>query len=201
MVEKPKSYQFTPGQATLVAINQKGWQEKSRPFSFTSLNEDLILEFIIKAYPKHQGVSQKIHQLKPKDELIIENPWGAICYQGPGVFLAAGTGITPFIAIFRQLKKENKIKGNRLIFSNKTARDIILEKDLKEIFGRQAIFTLTREKKADYQFGRINKNFLKKQIKDFSQNFYLCGPQKFIQNMKDSLATFGAKTNSVITEK
>jgi predicted ferric reductase len=45
------------------------------------------------------------------------------------VFIAGGAGVTPFIAILRQLQAENKIANNKLIFT-KTANDIILKKNL-----------------------------------------------------------------------
>ena len=79
-VEKPKGFKFTPGQATEVAINKPGWQDKKRPFTFTSLNSDPNLEFIIKEYPlfkypDHTGVTEAIHKLKKGDEFIIDEPW------------------------------------------------------------------------------------------------------------------------------
>ncbi|MGC9309826.1 MAG: flavodoxin reductase, partial [Candidatus Nanoarchaeia archaeon] len=55
ILEKPANYEFKPGQATLVSIDMDGWQEEKRPFTFTSLNNDLILEFTIKIYPEHNG--------------------------------------------------------------------------------------------------------------------------------------------------
>jgi ferredoxin-NADP reductase len=55
---------------------------------------------------------------------------GRIEYKGEGVFIAGGAGVTPFIAILRQLQAENKIANNKLIFTNKTANDIILKKNL-----------------------------------------------------------------------
>ena len=167
ILEKPKGYEFEPGQATEVAINKKGWTDKKRPFTFTSLNQDKVLELIIKGYPvadhpDHEGVTEKIHELKSGDELLLDEPWGTINYKGPGVFIAGGAGITPFIAIFRDLKSKNKLKGNTLIFSNKEQKDIILEKELKSMFGDDLILTLTREKHPDYIHGRIDKNFLSK---------------------------------------
>jgi ferredoxin-NADP reductase len=49
-LEKPNVYTFTPGQATEVSIDKKGWREEKRPFTFTSLPEDENLEFTIKIY-------------------------------------------------------------------------------------------------------------------------------------------------------
>ena len=100
--EKPRDYQFAPGQATEVSINKEGWKEEKRPFTFTSLNNDPFLEFTIKIYSDHAGVTNELNTLSAGDELIVRDVWGAIEYKGPGYFIAGGAGITPFIAIFRQ---------------------------------------------------------------------------------------------------
>ena len=108
-IEKPVGYVFSPGQATDVSINKPGFEEQTRPFTFTALNQETYLEFTIKRYPDHHGVTDQLHQLKSGDELIIRDVWGAIEYNGPGYFIAGGAGITPFIAILRSLHKEKKI--------------------------------------------------------------------------------------------
>jgi len=126
-VEKPAGYSFVPGQATEVAINKPRWKEERRPFTFTSLNDWDHLEFTIKIYSDHDGVTNQLGHLNVGDELLLHDVWGAIQYKGEGVFIAGGAGVTPFIAIMRQLKKENKIGNNKLIFSNKTEKDIILK--------------------------------------------------------------------------
>jgi len=125
-VEKPVHYIFTRGQATEVSINMSGWENELRPFTFTSLNDSPYLEFIVKSYSEHRGVTNKMKTLKVGDSLIIRDPWGAIEYKGPGYFIVGGAGITPFIAILRLLQKERRSDGNRLFFSNKTSCDVIL---------------------------------------------------------------------------
>ena len=92
-VEKPKGYRFIPGQATDVSINRPEWKEQKNPFTFTGLNDDAFLEFTIKRYPDHHAVTDLLHQLKTGDEIIVRDVWGAIEYQGPGIFLAGGAGI------------------------------------------------------------------------------------------------------------
>src|SRR6476646_3533559 len=134
-IDKPNGYIFQPGQATEVAINQPQWKEERRPFTFTCLNDDPYLEFTIKIYQDHPGVTNELGKLKPGDQLIIHDVWGAIEYKGPGYFIAGGAGITPFIAILRQLHKDGNLAGNTLFFSNKTSEEIIYEKELTEMLG------------------------------------------------------------------
>lgn len=208
VLEKPKGYKFIPGQATDVAINKPKWKDKTHPFTFTSLNEDEALEFIIKGYPvkddpNHKGMTELLHKLETGDKLIIDEPWGTINYKGPGVFIAGGAGITPFIAILRDLKRKNKLKGNKLIFSNKTKKDVILEKELREMFGDSGdlVLTLTREELAGYEKGRITGEFLKNHLSDFSQHFYICGPKRMVEDLKGYLAGLGAEADSVVFEE
>jgi len=200
-VEKPAGYTFVPGQATEVSVNKPGWEEEARPFTFTALEDAPWLEFTIKGYADHNGVTHQLHQLAEGDELILRDVWGAIEYKGPGYFIAGGAGITPFIAILRMLHKENKIADNILFFSNKTAADIIYEDELNQILGRNARFTLTREKKEGYENGTINRAFLESRISDFSKHFYVCGPDKMIQDINTALETLGAKPDLLVFEK
>ena len=202
ILEKPKGLEYLPGQATDISINLPDWKNKKRPFTFTSLNQDKVLEFNIKGYYDHDGVTNKLHQLEPGDEFILRKPFGTINYQGPGVFIAGGAGITPFIAILRQLRVDNKISGNTLIFSNKTEKDVILEKEFKQMFNEdKLILTLTREENPCYEHGRINKEFLEEKIGNFDQNFYVCGPPPMVSDLKSILSDLGATTDEIVFEK
>ncbi|WP_340105333.1 FAD-binding oxidoreductase [Rhodohalobacter sp. 8-1] len=201
--EKPEGYTFEPGQATEVSIDKDSWRDEKRPFTFTSLNEDEHLEFTIKIYPDHNGVTEQIGKLTPGDSLIIDDPWGTIQYTGEGVFLAGGAGVTPFIAIFRDLHKKGEIGNNTLIFSNSTDKDIILKEEFEEILGDQFINVITDEPTEDHIFldGYIDEEFLDSKIDDFSQPFYVCGPQPFNENMMEYLKELGADPDALVFEE
>jgi len=200
IVECPENYEFKPGQATEVAINKDGWKDKKRPFTFTSLPDDNFLQFIIKSYPDHHGVTNEIQFLREGDELILHDIFGTITYQGKGTFIAGGAGITPFIAIFRDLQKNGKLIGNRLIFANKSKADVILQKELQSLFGNEFINILSEEKVADYHHGMITKDFLKRNITDHKENFYVCGPQPMNDAVIDLLTGLGIPQKSIIKE-
>ncbi len=199
-LEKPKGYEFVPGQATEVSIHKEGWEKEKRPFTFTSLNSDPYLEFTIKCYTDHDGVTKQIGLLQPGDQLIIDDSWGAIAYSGEGYFIAGGAGITPFIAILRQLQKDHSIGNNKLFFANKTSKDIIYREELKSLLGDNAIFILDTAEHG-YPHGRIDQSFLEKQVEDFSRHFYICGPDPMIKSIEKIVEAKGAKPEAVVFEK
>jgi ferredoxin-NADP reductase len=199
-VERPEGYTFIPGQATDVSVNTEKMKDEKRAFTFTNLISAPYIEFIIKRYPSHKGVTDMIHQLKTRDELILHEVFGDISYKGKGLFIAGGAGITPFISILRDLKKKNEIEGNRLIFANKTRKDIILERELSDLLGKDFINILSEEKTKDYQYGFINEDFLKSEITDYNQKFYLCGPPPMIESVLGHLAHLGVSEDSIIME-
>lgn len=199
-LQKPGGYQFIPGQATEVAINKPGWESERRPFTFTSLNEWDHLEFTIKIYSDHKGVTDQLGQLKPGDELLLHDVWGAIQYKGEGTFIAGGAGVTPFIAIFRQLQKDHALGNNKLIFSNKTRKDIILKDEFSAMLGNNFINTLTQDDAPGYDHHKIDKEYLQKKISSFDQQFYICGPDEMVKSVKDILPAIGAKQDLITVE-
>jgi len=200
VTEKPLDYKFTSGQATEIAINKKEWLKEKRPFTFTCLPENDYLEFNIKTYPEHKGVTNELLTLKKDDELILHEVFGAILYDKEGIFIAGGAGITPFISIFRNLLYNNKIGSNVLIFANKTKADIILESEFKEMLGEAFINILSDEKIDGYQHGMIDEDFLKANIADLNKQFYVCGPPPMMESLLKQLTNLGVAKNSIIKE-
>jgi ferredoxin-NADP reductase len=197
---KPGEYNFLPGQATEISINQEGWKEQLRPFTFTSLPEDTYLEFIIKTYIERNSVTARLLTLKKDDELLLHEVFGAIKYKGKGVFIAGGAGITPFISILRFLQSKNKLAGNKLIFANKTKADIILKNELSQLLGNDFVNILSDEQTEKYAHGLINVEFLKAHVNNSPENVYLCGPPPMMEALDEQLSDLGIDRNSIIQE-
>lgn len=201
VTEKPSEYIFTPGQATEVSINKERWAHKKRPFTFTSLPNDSYLEFIIKTYPSHQGVTNEMLNLKINDELTVGGAWGTIGYKAEGCFIAGGAGITPFISIFRSLQSQDKIGENKLIFANKNKTDIINEAEFKKILSSNFINILSDEETKEYAHGFITEEFLKKSDIDIKKYFYVCGPQPMMDAIENILLKLDVDKKLIIKEE
>jgi ferredoxin-NADP reductase len=199
--EKPEGFHFNPGQATDVSINEEKWKDELRPFTFTCLNDDPYLQFTIKSYTDHDGVTKRLGELNVGDELIIRDVWGAIEYKEPGYFIAGGAGITPFLAILRQLHKDGKLEGNTLFFSNRTDQDIICADELRSMLGNNVLFTITDQKGGKNDHRKIDSEFLKAEVKDFKKHFYVCGPDPMVEAISKTLEELGATPDTVVFEK
>jgi ferredoxin-NADP reductase len=201
VVERPKGYDFIPGQATDVSINLPGWKDNLHPFTFTGLREWENLEFTIKIYNNDRGMTDQLGKLNSGAELILHDVFGAIQYKGKGVFIAGGAGVTPFIAILRDLYHRKQIRGNKLIFSNRTADDVILEDEFSQILKDDFIKVFTRDRVIGFLDRRIDREFLIENIPDFGVHFYICGPDAFVKNINELLIDLGAKTEALVFEQ
>lgn len=199
-LDRPPHYDFLPGQATEVAINKPGWTEEKRPFTFTSLPTDQFLEFTIKTYPDHKGVTNELLSLQPGDELILHDVWGAISYKGEGLFIAGGAGITPFLSIFRSLYAAGKTGNNRLIFANKTEGDIIHRDELERMLGQKFINILSLENKPGMSHGYITEEIIRSQIPHENARFYVCGPPPMMDAVQSMLSSIGVGNDAIVVE-
>lgn len=198
--EKPANLTYLPGQAVDISINKPGWEKELRAFTFTSLPQDDHIEFSIKTYPLHKGVTNQLLSLTKGDELIVGGVFGDIAYKGEGIFIAGGAGITPFLAILKQLEKENKIGQNKLLFANKTKADIICEDRLSRLLGKNFVNILSDEKQEGYEHGFISTDLIRKLISKDTNYFYLCGPPPMMQAVEKQLSELGVAEGSIVKE-
>ena len=199
VAQKPGGLQYHAGQAVDVSINKPGWEKELRPFTFTSLPTDNQIEFTIKTYPAHNGVTNQLLLLQPGDELLIGEVFGDIAYKGEGVFIAGGAGITPFLAILKQLEKENKIGNNKLLFANNTQADIINKEKLTNLLGNNFINILSNEKKEGFENGFITAGLIQKHTGKNSF-YHLCGPPPMMAAIENQLALLGVKSEYIVKE-
>ena len=200
-VTKPENFSFAPGQATDLSLNKEGWKDNKHPFTFTCLPDDDFLEFTIKMFTNPEGLTYYLNTIETGEAFEISDAWGAIKYKGEGVFIAGGAGVTPFVSIFRYLKKQNQVGNNILIFSNKTEDDIILKEEFENMLHKNFINVITRQPETNYYYGHIDKNFLQQEIENFNQQFYVCGPDEFTQNILNALKDLGADAETLVFEK
>lgn len=198
--DRPEGFSFEPGQAAELAMCRDGWKDEGRPFTFTSLPTEDQLEFVIKSYPSHDGVTEQLPTLKPGEKVTLDGPFGAITDKGAGLFLAAGAGVTPFIAILRKREKESDLDGCQLIFSNQTEEDIILRDAWQAMDGLNVDHVIEKEQVDGLHHGQVDKAFLDNHA-DLSGQVYICGPEGYVNAMRDAVKELGVPDGRIHTEE
>ncbi len=200
ITEKPEGFSFSPGQAADLSVDKPEWETELRPFTFTSHPSDDFLEFYIKQYPERNGVTEQIGKLHAGDTLNLKDAFGDIKYQGEGIFIAGGAGITPFLAILKDLETKNKIGNNKLIFANNTSADIIEEAFFTSLLGNHFINVLSKEENEKYIHGHITKELIKEQMDNDNINFYLCGPPPMMEAVLAQLKELKVEQSKIVQE-
>ena len=201
VTEKPLDAKFISGQATEIFLDKDGWENEGRPFTFTSLPQNDHLEFTIKTYPDHKGVTNELRSLKAGDNIFVNDIFGSIKYKGEGTFIAGGAGVTPFISILRDLKSKGGVGNNKLIFANKTADDIILKDEFQEIMGSNFVNILSKEKNSEYPSGHITEEFIRENANSLNSYFYVCGPPQMMDEIEKQLSHLNVPKEKIIIEE
>lgn len=195
---RPQGFDYKPGDATELALDRDGWREETRPFTMTSLPAQDTLEFTIKRYPDHDGVTCRLHELLVGETVCIGEPFETFRYKGSGVFIAGGAGLTPFLALLRDLKTRRALAGNTLVFANKTEQDIICREELDKMPGLKVVHVLSEESKSGMHHGFVDENLLNGVTGgELDQEFYVCGPPPMMEAVKGHLEKMGVRPEAV----
>jgi ferredoxin-NADP reductase len=122
------------------------------------------------------------------------------------VLIAAGSGITPMISILRYIDDRCLGTDVTLLYSARTGKDIIFEKEFQRLKDRLDNFryavTLTKPDGAwKGAIGRINRAFIEVNVKDHNTaTFFLCGPKEFMERARATLLALGVDETRIKRE-
>ena len=80
-------------------------------------------------------------------------------------------------------------------------QDIILRDEFESMEGLDVLWTLTEDPKSSLLQERIDAGFLENHVPDLNQNFYLCGPDPMVKDLRGLLDEAGAEVGNVTWEK
>ncbi|HEY9039264.1 MAG TPA: FAD-binding oxidoreductase [Roseovarius sp.] len=198
--DRPEGFEFEPGQAIEMTLQKDGWRDEGRPFTPVSLPGEDTLEFIIKSYPDHDGVTEQIGKMQPGDEVTIKGPFGDIRDRGPGVFIAGGAGITPMIALLRKrLADSGDLSGSTLVFSNRTEDDIIWRDKLSAMPGLTVAYVVSEGPGRTVPKRELDRDYLRQFIEPGTL-CYLCGPPPMMDAVQAELDALGVDPGDLVAD-
>lgn len=170
---------------TLVANISK--RTFKRAYSISS-NPTTLNEYRITIKKDGNGIvsNYMLNECAVGDKLNILGPFGDFTYQSlrdqkDVVFIAGGSGITPFMAYLQDEKFLNKINSLTLFYGAKSEFDLIFKKEIDEIKNRnpkiKVNYVLSEQKRDGYLYGLIDEEKLLKENID-GKSIFVSGPIK-----------------------
>ncbi len=171
----------------------------SRPFSIASSpNQHAYYELGVKRKENGFVSNYLLDKLKVGDILEATEPLGELYYNqifhGKDlVFIAGGSGITPFISMLRNITEQNIKLNVWLLFGCLTEQDILFRKELDDIQSRRSnikIQYILSEPSADWNGvgGFITKDKIIEEIKTIKDKFfYIVGNRAMYSFIKGQL--------------
>ena len=196
---------FISGQYCLVSFVDG---DDKRPFTFSSSPTKDYVEFTIK---KMGEFTTKMYSLKLGDKLKIKGPKGDSLnfdesVKEDAVFIAGGSGITPFMSALRYAAAKNLSNKLVLLYSNRTEEDIIYKKELDLLDNNgniKIVHSLTKDVSAEWdgEKGRISKEIIEKHVESISDKvWYICAPPPMVVAMKELLISMGVDKSNLRIE-
>jgi ferredoxin-NADP reductase len=204
---------FRAGQYINVFVDVDGVLT-SRPYSIASAPGGNFIELTVRNKPGGFVAPYLINEIQVGDELETSGPAGQFYYEplidGDNlVFLAGGSGITPYMSMIRSLleKRENKGEVNiQLLYGSRFPDDVIYEGELTELAAKHPNFHFSlviSEPPPDYNglSGFLDVNLIQEQVGDVDgKTFYICGPNIMYDYCLASLSQLGVPPRRIKRE-
>jgi len=198
---------FLPGQFIMVTAEIDG-KPVTRAFSISSSPLLRHIDITIKAEINGNFSKFANNNFKIGDKLRVKGPYGNFTLadesQDELLFVAAGSGISPFRSMLQYIFKKQPEKSITLLLSNKTEADIIFKQELeqyaKEFTQFKFIPIITRDSGWNGRAMRIDSGLLRNYLRANTQ-CYLCGPPMMVENLKQQIMQLGVDEKHIKTEK
>jgi ferredoxin-NADP reductase len=137
-------------------------------------------------------------------------PYGHFCLDESKhrnvVLLAAGSGITPIMAMLRYMDDLCLELTATLLYYVRTSSDIIFKSELEQLRSRLKNFqyhVLLSQPHAEWSGprGHVSREFIENTVKDIAlPDFFLCGPPPFMEASRGILTGLGVKPERIKQE-
>lgn len=214
--ELAAAYRFAPGQYLTLKAAIDGREER-RSYSICSAPHENELRVAIKRMAGGVFSNFAVARLKQGNRIAVGTPEGSF---GPAidasaarvhVLVAAGSGITPVIAIAKAVLAGEPRSRVVLVYANRTIDSIVFREELEDLKNRHMtrlspVHVLSRERQDTALLdGRIDAAKIEALARALfdpatADGFYLCGPFAMVGTVKAALADLGVPASRVHAE-
>jgi len=202
------------GQHVDVRLTAEDGYVAERSYSIASAPDARWVELTVERLDDGEVSPYLVDDLKVGDKIELRGPIGLhfVWRMGdsrPLLLIAGGSGIVPLMAMLRHRAAATHKPPARIVFSSRTAADIIYRDELDRLAaagdGLSVIYTLTREMPAGWKgfTRRVDAAMIGEVAWPKAQTpaAYVCGPTPFVETAADLLVSAGYDPLWVKTER
>ncbi len=179
---------FQAGQFINIFVKTPEGITTSRPYSISSSPKQRAYYEVTIAKAKDGFVSNlMLENAKIGDEFTVNGPSGYFIhcpvYQSPhSVFLAGGSGITPFVSMVREITESGKTNRKiDFIYGARNPEVALFHKELEAIAKNHPNINyhliISDDIETDYKKGFLDADLIKSIVGDLNEpDFFICGP-------------------------
>ncbi|WP_060484699.1 benzoate 1,2-dioxygenase electron transfer component BenC [Pseudomonas sp. NBRC 111123] len=182
---------FLPGQ--YVNLKVPG-SDQSRAYSFSSLQKDGEVSFLIRNVPGGLMSSFLTSLAKAGDNMSLAGPLGSFYLrpiQRPLLLLAGGTGLAPFTAMLEKIAEQGSEHPLHLIYGVTNDFDLVELDRLQALAASIPNFTFSAcVANPDSQYpqkGYVTQHIAPQHLNDGDVDVYLCGPPPMVEAVSQYL--------------
>lgn len=177
---------FRAGQYVSLGVELQGVRTR-RPYSIASAPGEDHLDLTVRDVADGFVAPHLLSSVEVGGTFVSSGPQGSfyhepLCHGRELVFLAGGSGITPFMSMLRDQARRDWPCRITLLYGSRSEDDVIFDAELRELAGEAEAFTyvpVISEPGADFEgrSGLLDAACLGEVVGDVSgKTFYLCGP-------------------------
>jgi ferredoxin-NADP reductase len=204
---------FRAGQYVNVFVDVDGVLT-SRPYSIASPPGSDLLDLTVRDKPNGFVAPYLLNELEVGDELETTGPAGSFYHEplidGHAlVFLAGGSGITPFMSILRDAFGRGEGRSRlqiHLLYGSRVPEDVIFGEELADLAAQHASLrysTVISEPPPGYEglAGFLSADLIREQVGDpGDKTFYVCGPNVMYGFCLEALTQLGVPRHKIKRE-
>lgn len=188
-----RDFKFRAGQVIAIDIVPDG---QPRLYSIASGEKEDLMEILFDE--KRNGkLTPYLSKLKNGDAIYVSEPFGTfVSISEKAYWIAAGTGVAPFVSMARSGLAGNKILVHGARFDENFYFSNLLEKILQERYVR----CCSQQDDSSHFKGRLTEWLKSEQNLPLNYKYYLCGSPEMVVQVRDILIAKDIPFQNIISE-
>jgi ferredoxin-NADP reductase len=202
------------GQHLDVRLTADDGYQAQRSYSIASAPEDPGVKITVERLEDGEVSPYLVGEVRVGDKVELRGPIGGYfvwkaASTTPLLLVAGGSGVVPLMAMIRHRSAAGSKVQTRLLYSSRTAEDIIYKEELDRLAssgaGVEVAHTLTRSQPSGWKgySRRIDRDMVREVAwpKERSPMVFICGPTSFVESAAGLLVDLGYNPLQIKTER